>query len=95
MAKKRSRRLPARLNIKAFGLAGGVLWAIGILIWAVAARQYGWATEWVPLLGSGYIGFNLTTSGIAVGMVWGFIDAGLGCAIFAWLYNKLAKRFSK
>jgi hypothetical protein len=28
-------------------------------------------------------------------MVWGLIDAGIGGAIFAWLYNLLSEKCSK
>jgi len=33
--------------------------------------------------------------GSLIGLVWGFVDGLIGGAIFAWLYNLLAARFSK
>jgi hypothetical protein len=34
----------------------------------------------------------MTPVGSLIGMVWGFIDAGIGGAVFAWLYNLLADK---
>ncbi|MHC4907534.1 MAG: hypothetical protein ACYTBW_04670 [Planctomycetota bacterium] len=33
--------------------------------------------------------------GSLVGMVWGLVDAGIGGAIFAWLYNLMSKKCTK
>jgi hypothetical protein len=80
-----------KLNVKAFALAGGILWAASILI-----------LTWLEIAGYGdmiaagivrnyYIGYSLTPLGSLIGAVYGFFDAGIGCAVFALLYNKLAK----
>jgi hypothetical protein len=80
-----------KLNVKAFALAGGILWGASILI-----------LTWLEIAGYGdmiaagivrnyYIGYSLTPLGSLIGAVYGFFDAGIGCAVFALLYNKLAK----
>jgi hypothetical protein len=37
----------------------------------------------------------MTPVGSLIGMVWGLIDAGIGGAIFAWLYNLLSEKCPK
>jgi hypothetical protein len=37
----------------------------------------------------------MTPVGSLVGMVWGLVDAGIGGAIFAWLYNLMSKKCPK
>jgi hypothetical protein len=44
-----------------------------------------------PAIGRFYIGYNVIPPGSVIGMVWGFFDAFIGGAIFAWLYNLLSK----
>ncbi len=86
----------AGLNPKAFGLAGGILWGAGVLVLALWAGQNpeawgGALTELVTWLGQFYKGLEPSTQGAVAGGLWGFVDAGVGCWVFAWLYNKLNK----
>ena len=82
----------AKLNIKAFGLAAGIIWAAGIIIMGIIAMiAPGYAGGFVIILGSMYIGYKATVIGCLIGGIWGFIDAGIGGLALAWLYNKLAK----
>ena len=77
-----------KLNLKAFALAGGILWALSLFI-----------LTWLNILGFGdapaliksyYIGYTATPIGSVIGAVWAFFDAGIGCLVFAFLYNKIA-----
>jgi len=77
-----------QLNIKAFALACGILWAVGAFILALLAMN-GYAQPFVSLIGSGYLGYEASLQGALIGAVWGFVDAFIGGWIFAWLYNKL------
>ena len=80
-----------KLDVKAFALTGGILWGGAVCF----------ATLWLLLSGSQgalirqidhfYIGYSYSYLGAFVGLVWGFIDGAIGGALFAWLYNKLAK----
>ncbi|MHC4555571.1 MAG: hypothetical protein ACYSUS_09895 [Planctomycetota bacterium] len=67
-----------RLNVKAFALACGLIWGLGLFCMA-------W---WLILLEGNNVGS-------LVGMVWGLVDAGIGGAIFAWLYNLMSKKCTK
>ena len=81
-----------KLNIKAFALACGLLWAVSLLIltWWLIIRDG--ATGDMLFIGKFYIGYNLSPLGSLIGAVWAFFDALIGGAIFAWLYNLLAGR---
>ena len=39
-----------------------------------------------------YIGYSYTPLGSVIGAVYGFVDWGIGGAIFAWLYNRINKK---
>ncbi|MBL7198475.1 MAG: bacteriophage holin [Candidatus Omnitrophica bacterium] len=81
----------AKLNVKAFGLAVGIVWGVGMFVLGIIAMAFGWGDRFVEILSSLYIGYKATFLGSIVGAVWGFIDAGIGGIIVAWLYNKFAK----
>ena len=76
-----------KLNIKAFALACGILWGLGLFIltwWLIALDG---ATGEITFIGRLYRGYNISPIGSLFGLVWGFFDALIGGAIFAWLYN--------
>ena len=82
----------AKLDVKAFGLAAGILWGTSLIIMGIVAKiapRYGGGL--VATVGSMYIGYEATILGCIIGGIWGFIDAGIGGVILAWLYNKFAK----
>jgi len=80
-----------RFNIKAFALSCAIFWSLSVFVmtwWLIAFN----ATGEMRLLGEFYRGFTVTPVGSLIGAVWGFFDALIGGAIFAWLYNKLAAK---
>ncbi|NQU18563.1 bacteriophage holin [bacterium] len=81
----------AKLNVKAFGLAVGIVWGVGMFVLGIIAMAFGWGDRFIEILSSLYIGYKATFLGSIVGAIWGFIDAGIGGIIVAWLYNKFAK----
>ena len=79
-----------KLDAKALGLAGGILWAACVFL----------ATLWVVWVGGGehlellakfYIGYSVSVPGAFIGLVYGFVDGFLGGFVLAWLYNRLAR----
>jgi len=82
-----------KLNVKAFALASGLIWGFGVffLTWWLIMRE---GNPEPCLINRMYPGCTMTPLGSLIGAVWGFIDAGIGGAIFAWLYNLLAKKFN-
>ena len=81
-----------KLNVKAFALASGLVWGIGLflLTWWIIA--FSGPSEDVTFLGRVYIGYSISPLGSVLGLFWGFIDGLIGGAIFAWLYNVLVDR---
>jgi hypothetical protein len=83
-----------KLNVKAFGLAFGLWWGLGLflLTWWIIA--FDGATGEVTMIGRLYRGYSITPIGSVIGLLWGFVDGLFGGMILAWLYNLLAGRFS-
>ena len=81
-----------KLNIKAMALACGLIWGIGLcfLAWWLILLE-GKAPE-PCLLNRMYPGYTMTPVGSLIGFGWGFVDAGMGGLIFAWLYNLIADK---
>lgn len=83
-----------KLNVWAFALAFGIWWGAGLFLgtwWVIAL---GGATGEATFLGRLYIGYAISPLGSVIGLAWGFVDGLIAGAIFAWLYNLLAARFS-
>ena len=80
----------AKLDIKAFGLTLGIVWGLAMLLMGLINTTDMWGDEIVKVMGSLYIGYRPTVLGSIIGGIWGFIDAGIGGVIIAWLYNRLA-----
>jgi len=78
------------LNPKALGLTLGIIWGSAIFLIGITSMLYDYGTALVNLFSSLYIGYTATFGGSIVGAIWGFVDAGVGGVIIAWLYNKLA-----
>ena len=84
-----------KLNVKAFAVACGLIWGFGLfcLAWWLIMLEGG-----IPkpcLLNRMYPGYTMTAVGSMIGLIWGFIDAGIGGFIFAWLYNLLVDKCQK
>ena len=81
-----------KLNVKAFGLAGGIIWSasIFILTW-LGIWGYG-SMNAASMARAYYIGYSVSPAGSIIGAIYGFFDAGIGCALFALLYNRLIKK---
>jgi hypothetical protein len=80
-----------KLNIKAFGLAVGLVWSLGMFLLGIMSALFNLGTKWMEMISSAYIGYNATFLGSIIGAVWGFVDAGIAGLIVAWLYNKFTK----
>ena len=83
--------MSAKLDIKAFSLSAGIFWSVSVFFMGFLAMSCTWAGKFVAALGIFYVGYSATILGSVIGAVWAFLDAAIGGAVFAWLYNKLAK----
>lgn len=84
-----------KLNIKAFALTCALTWGMGIFLLTWWLILFDGVTNEVTFLGRIYRGYSIGPLGSVVGLVWGGIDAGIGGAVFAWLYNLFAARLSR
>jgi hypothetical protein len=62
-----------KLNVKAFGLAFGIVWGLGAFLLGIFAMSCGWGIKWVDLISSFYIGYKATFLGSIIGAIWGFL----------------------
>ncbi|MFP4547846.1 MAG: bacteriophage holin [Fidelibacterota bacterium] len=83
-----------KLNIKAFALTCGILWGLGVFFLTWWVIMFDGATGEITLLGKIYRGFSISPAGSFIGLIWGFFDALIGGAIFAWIYNLIAGKSS-
>ncbi len=80
-----------KLDVKAFGLAAGIIWGGAMFFLGLMVMFFNCGAGLENIMTSLYIGYKTTFLGCIIGAAWGFVDAGTGGVIFAWLYNKLAK----
>lgn len=81
----------AKLDVKALGLALGITWGVCALLLGLSAVICGYGVGLVRALGTLYIGYKPTVIGSFIGGIWGFVDAGIGGVLIAWIYNKFTK----
>jgi hypothetical protein len=83
-----------KLNVKAFAIACGLIWGLGLfaLTWWIIA--FDGASGERTIIGQVYRGYSISPVGSLIGLVWATPDGFVGGAIFAWLYNLLAQRLA-
>ena len=84
-----------KINIKAFAIACGLWWGLGLfaLTWWLIYRQG--ATGDLTLFGRLYPGYNISPLGSLIGLGCGLVDGAVGGAILAWLYDRFVGRFTR
>jgi hypothetical protein len=81
-----------KMNIKAFALAVGGLWAACVLLLGLAHLVWpGYGVAFLDLVASLYPGFHPANGlgAVIVGTLYALVDGTVGGAVFAWLYNAL------
>ena len=81
-----------RLDIKAFALTCGLIWGLGLfcITWWIIA--FDGQTNDPTLIGNVYRGYNVSATGSFIGLAYGLFDGLIGGAVFAWLYNTIARK---
>ena len=79
------------LSIRSVGLTLGIIGGASMFLLAWWLIIIGNAEGPITLLERMYIGYSFTPLGSVIGAIWGFVDFGIGGAIFAWLYNLINK----
>ncbi|OGA43210.1 MAG: hypothetical protein A3G25_07510 [Betaproteobacteria bacterium RIFCSPLOWO2_12_FULL_63_13] len=86
-----------RLNVIALSLTSGLVWGGAILIVATANAIWpNYGRAFLELAAAIYPGYQPAASigAIVTGTLYALVDGAIGGAVFAWLYNLLARRFA-
>ena len=80
----------AKLSVRAFALASGIIWGLGLLLVVLLAMlSDGYGEAFLRVISSVYVGVVVSAKGALLALLWGFADGFICGAVFAWLYNKL------
>lgn len=79
----------AKLDVKAFGLALGLVWGGLTFLVGILDMLYFWGESWSKMLMMIYLGYTPTLFGSIIAAVWGFVYAGIIGHIIARIYNRL------
>ncbi|MEE9487726.1 MAG: bacteriophage holin [Candidatus Brocadiales bacterium] len=79
-----------KLNVKALGLAAGIVWSFYVILAGLMAAFLDWGTPFVEIMGSFYIGYAPTLVGSLIGGVWAVVDGAVAGVLIALVYNKFA-----
>jgi hypothetical protein len=82
------------LNIRAFGIAAGVLWGGVLFLMTLLVVIQNDGGDQLIKLNKVYLGYRISFAGSLLGLGYGFVSAFMGGALFAWIYNKLNRRVS-
>jgi len=85
-----------KLNVLAFALTAGLLWALGILfVQTLNALLPPYGGKFLILLSSIYPYYRPEESFayVLLGMLYGFLDGLISGAMFAWVYNQFSEWF--
>ena len=83
-----------KFSITGLALASGILWGLAMLGMGLANLIWGsYGQQFLQTMSSVYVGYhaNRSVAGVVVGTLYGAVDGLIGGAVFAWLYNQLAK----
>ena len=86
-----------KLNIKAFCLTTGILWAVAVFLVGVANLMWsGYGGAFLQVIASIYPGYDASRSigAVIVGTVYALVDRLVLGLVFAWVYNLFAGRSS-
>jgi hypothetical protein len=81
-----------KLSIKKFALTCSVFWGLAVLIISTANHIWpDYGVIFLTVIASVYPGYEAMQGigSIITGSLYALVDAGIGGAVFAWLYNKL------
>ena len=83
-----------KLSVKGLALSAAIIWSLALLIMGGANMMFpGYGSNFLEVMGSVYPGYQPGSgfSSVIIGTLYGAVDAGIGGASFAWLYNFFAE----
>lgn len=83
-----------KLSIKGLAISAALVWGVALLILGSANLMFsGYGAGFLEVISSVYPGYQpgAGISSVIIGSLYGVVDAGIGAAIFAWVYNYFAE----
>ncbi len=80
-----------KLCARSFGLAGGILWGLALLVTTWISIPTHYAAGFLDIIQGIYPGYRVSFIGSFLGLAYGFVDGFAGLFILAWLYNRIQK----
>jgi len=68
----------------------GISFAIYFFMLVLLAMYANWGNAFVDLIGSVYLGVDVSWKGALIVLPWTFVDFFIGGFLIAWIYNKLS-----
>jgi len=86
--------MKTQLNALAAALTLGLGWGLCLFLWTLVALKWQMGTAFLSLI-DWYPGYEMTTQGAFVGLVWGFVDGFVSTYIIVWVYNFFSRKLGK
>jgi len=80
-----------KIDALKFGLAGGIIAALFVVLLAIGSALGGWGTGLLESLSSMYIGYKAGFLGSAIAAVWSFVEGFVTFYLIAWVYDYLQR----
>lgn len=81
-----------KLDVRAFAITCSLIWGFGLFFLTWWIIMFDGPTGEVTLIGRLYRGYSISPTGSVIGLLWALADGFVGGAIFAWLYNLIARK---
>jgi len=75
------------LSAISFGVSLGIVSGLFMLLFSIAAWQWGFGTDMMHQYSSMLPGLDASVKGSLVGFCWGFLEGLIIGLIWAWIYN--------
>lgn len=80
----------SKLDPVKLGVAAGILWGLSLMLMTwISVYTGGYAQGFLDIIMGIYPGYTISLMGGFVGLAYGFVDAMVGFALIAYIYNKL------
>lgn len=83
-----------KLSVKGITFSSAITWGLAVLFVSVInLRSPSYGQAFLQLISSVYPGYHpvATVGNVIVGTLYAIVDGAIGGAVFAWLYNAVAK----
>jgi hypothetical protein len=83
-----------KLSVKALAYASAIVWGLAVLLVGIANLLWPpYGAAFLGLVSSIYPGYKAVAnvSNILVGTLYALLDGAIGGAVFAWIYNQIAR----